>query len=37
MIGVLVVGFLANLTIRPVSEWYVEPADTVRPLVASEG
>ncbi|HEV7824847.1 MAG TPA: OFA family MFS transporter [Mycobacteriales bacterium] len=37
MIGVLVVGFLANLAIRPVSEWYVEPADTVRPLVASEG
>jgi MFS family permease len=37
MVGVLAVGLLANLAIRPVSEWFHEPAQTVRPLIALEG
>jgi MFS family permease len=37
MVGVLVVGLLANLAVRPVSEWFVEPSTTVRPLIALEG
>ncbi|HEY0485633.1 MAG TPA: OFA family MFS transporter [Mycobacteriales bacterium] len=37
MVGVLAVGLLANLAVRPVSEWFHEPAQTVRPLIALEG
>jgi MFS family permease len=37
MVGVLMVGLLANLAVRPVSEWFLEPSQTVRPLIALEG
>jgi MFS family permease len=37
MVGLLILGFLANLLIRPVSEWFHEPAQVVRPLIALEG
>jgi hypothetical protein len=31
------VGLLANLAVRPVSDWFLEPSQTVRPLIALEG
>ncbi|MDQ1675017.1 MAG: hypothetical protein QOC93_161 [Actinomycetota bacterium] len=37
MVGVLAVGLLANLAVRPVSDWFLEPSQTVRPLIALEG
>jgi MFS family permease len=37
MVAILLIGLLANLLIRPVSEWFHEPAEVVRPLIALEG
>jgi MFS family permease len=37
MVGVLAVGLFANLAVRPVSDWFLEPSQTVRPLIALEG
>jgi MFS family permease len=37
MVVILLVGLGANLLVRPIAEWFHEPSEIVRPLIALEG